>query len=82
MQQRRATVPWLRNRFFCKRWAQPVSEMSTPSCCARPGGSSECPSSPQQVPSKLQDMADEWQSAYDYAVEVARIAGKVGKVGF
>lgn len=56
--------------------------MSTPSCCARPGGSSESLSSPQQVPSELQDMADEWQRAYEYAVEVARKAGKVGKVGF
>lgn len=27
-------------------------------------------------------MADPWQSAYDYAVEVARIAGEVGGVSF
>lgn len=27
-------------------------------------------------------MADPWQSAYDFAVEVARIAGEVGKVRF
>lgn len=79
-----ATVAWLRNRFFCKCSAKPVSEVGvwTPSCCAGSGGSCESPSSSQQVPSGLQDMADPWQSAYDYAVEVARTAGEVGKVGF
>lgn len=28
------------------------------------------------------EMEDPWQKAYDYAVEVARIAGEVGKVWF
>lgn len=56
--------------------------MSTPS---RSGGSSESlpPHSVFPVGSQaVQEMADLWQSAYDYAVEVARIAGEVGKVRF
>lgn len=28
----------------------------------------------------MKEMEDPWQKAYDFAVEVARIAGEVGKV--